>query len=384
MQDCNYPGCPQSSNCAPSMLQPAPPPPPPAPGKGRFFAGFSIGCFTAIALLIFIIVAPFIAVMGSCSTLIDSSLKETASFRDELQNMGSDELPPAKRLVTAGDNEEGKYIAVISVNGIIGRDSMTSFMGDESGASAKRICKLLKYFTEEPDEDLAAIIIDMDTPGGEVVASDEIRAALDALPENIPVVTCIHTMGASGGYYIASGSDWIIANRVSITGSVGVIIGGYQISELMSKIGVKPMVYRSGAFKDIGSSMREPTDAESEYMNELVQETFTRFCEVVSKGRPRYFPTANAVKNSPFGDGRPVSGERALEYHLIDELGDLDSAIAKARELSKADNAPVYRISASVNWRERFFGLSSRTPSLKIEGITPAQLPAGKLYFLMP
>ncbi len=346
-----------------------PPPPPPPPKQSKFGFGFSMGCLTAVILLC---IAPFFALF-SCAGMVESAIEAAESSFEGSGSSDSAVLRPGNT---------SRQIAVISIRGVIARSFQSSFMSDEQGAGSIRICREIREAIE--DDSVVGIILDMDTPGGEVVASDEIRKAVDQCRKaGKNVVTCIHTAGASGGYFIASGSDWIVANSMSLTGSVGVIMSGMQYTGLMEKIGVKPKVYRSGNFKDIGSGSREATPAEEAYLNALIQETFQQFCQVIADGRPQYFKDAQAVRNAEFGDGRPVSGAMALKLKLIDQLGDFDTAVAKARELTGVSDAAVVRRSSKSDWVDRLFSMAMRQPELKIQGITDTTLPEGRLFFLM-
>ena len=358
---------------APPSPQPAPPPPPP-PNKGSgilaFCCGSCAGCLFSILLFILCVVLFCIGMGKMFSSLPDTFGGTTASS-------GVNE-----HVVAEGFGE--KRVAVVNVHGII-VGSSDSLFGNEGLLPADRLVALLQEVRK--DESVAAIILDMNTPGGEVVASDEIRREVDAIvASGLPVVTVMRAMGASGGYYIASGSSWIVANPVCLTGSVGVIMSGVEYHGLMDKLGVKPMVYRSGRLKDIGSGMREPTEEETAYMQGLIDETFGRFCEVVSKGRAKYFPTADSVREAEFGDGRPVSGQAALDCHLVDQLGGMDEAIAKARALCGNENAEVFRATrAPADFLEAL--LSARgSATLRVEGLPAAAttLKPGVMYYIMP
>lgn len=273
-------------------------------------------------------------------------------------------------------------IAVISISGVIGNFGDKSLFSDTLGGDASRITSELRKVAKS--KEYAALILNMDTPGGEVVASDEIRKELDKL--GIPVVTCMHSMAASGGYYIASGSDWIIANPMTLTGSIGVIMHGMQYKGLLDKIGVESKVYRSGAFKDIMNGARESTPEEDAYLNAMVKEDFMHFCQVVSNGRSQFYPTAEDVANSEAGDGRPISGENALRLSLIDELGDFDAAVDKARELGGCPDAPVVNISVTNPFDRLFARMTAPAPAsakIQVDGLPAAKtLPLGNRFYL--
>ena len=338
-----------------------------------FLGGVLTGCCMVFLLALLSFVLCCVGIYKLCSDASGSIAKKGDS------NFG-------EKIIEDGTDEEGRSIQVINVHGVITSASSGIFDDEEAAATSSRICRLIKEARE--NDSTVAVILDMDTPGGEVVASDEIRQEVDKCrAQGLPVVTCIRTVGASGGYYIASGSDWIIASPISLTGSVGVIMSGMEFSALLEKIGVSPMVYRSGSFKDIGSSMRKPTPAEQAYMQGLIDETFGKFCEVVASGRPANFADASAVRRAPFGDGRPVSGKAALAYGMIDELGGMEAAIAKARELSEVPEAKVVRRSNFTNdFLESLFSARAGQGTIRIEGlpVRSTVLKPGTMYYIMP
>ncbi|MBP5300399.1 MAG: signal peptide peptidase SppA [Victivallales bacterium] len=356
-------------------------PPPSPPNTDGLFKGMFFGCLGCAGFLLL----AMLIVVGSCTAAFSKfATATTESFQE-----GMEEAKQPKPALTRLRNGSGtRKIAVIAVHGTITLEPVAGgFLDEESGSSAQRLCRELRAAQE--DETVASVILDMNTPGGEVVASDEIRSAVDQLrAAGKPVVTVMHTLGASGGYYIASGSDWIIANRLTMTGSVGVIMQTFEASGLLAKIGVKPLTYRSGNFKDMLSPMRPTTPEEDEYLNAMVKQDFHEFCQVIAKGRPNYFPTVDDVLGAPFADGRVVSGADALGYHLIDQLGDFDTAVEKARELCGSANAPVFAYSLRRDWRAWLTSFAAPAKPIEakaLERVLPAAtLQPGVRYYLLP
>lgn len=275
--------------------------------------------------------------------------------------------------------QDANVIALVDIKGVIGQ-------GRGSQASAGALCTLLNNLSEQ--EHINAIILNMDTPGGEVIASDEIRrAVVQCSRGGIPVVTCMRSMAASGGYYIASGSNWIVANRMTFTGSIGVIISSFNVEGLGEKVGFKPVVFKSGDMKDALSAMREMTEAERQYIQQLVDSSFTEFCSVVAEGRNRY-ENAEAVKKAIFADGRILSGQQALELGLVDSLGGMEEAIAKAEELSRRSGQAVIRYSLRPPVLSMFSSACAPSTKRDIEvrlnpGLPSMTLEPGKPYFIM-
>lgn len=352
----------------------------PPPPKGNTCKGFLWGCLFSALLLLLI----FILCFGSCVAIGLSAMK-TANLDQKPTDAESPK--PSLTLVRSGADDTFK-IAAVSIHGAISNtNGAGGFFAEEAGSSSSRVCRELRAI--RLDGEYIGVILDMNTPGGEVVASDEIRSEVDKLRmAGKPVVTCMHTLGASGGYYIASGSDWIVANRLTMTGSVGVIIQSFEASRLMTMIGVKPLTYRSGNFKDMLSPMRPVTPEEDEYINAMVKQDFHEFCQVIANGRPEYFPTVDDVLNAPFADGRVVSGADALEMHLIDQLGDFDDAVAKVRELANGVKAPVYAYSLRRDWKSFLMSMASPRQPVEVktlEHIIPgATLQPGVRYYLLP
>lgn len=349
---------------------------PQPPRSGNTFKGFGIGCLVSCGIVLLVLAL----CIGSCTFLGSLALRSNTSGMNSIS-----EDKPLLTLVRAGNGSQ--KVVVIAVHGVISFTSDSSgLFGDDIG-SAQRVCRELR--AAQLDDEIAGVILDMNTPGGEVVASDEIRHAVDLLRQSgKPVVTCMHTLGASGGYYIASGSDWIVANRLTLTGSVGVIMQSVEASELMDKVGLEPMTYRSGKFKDMLSPMRKSTPEEDEYITAMVQADFREFCQVIANGRPQHFATVDDVLNAPFADGRVVSGTDAYEMHLVDQLGDFDDAVAKARELAHVSDAPVYAYSLQRDWMTRLMYMTGSRTSVEVKGLDRvlpnAELQPGMRYYLLP
>ncbi len=270
-------------------------------------------------------------------------------------------------------------ICVIDIKGVIARQ-------ENAGVCTPKVIALLKQI--EKDSTIKALILDMDSPGGEVIASDEINSAIWKLrnARNIPVITCMHSMGASGGYYIASATDYIIANRMTFTGSIGVIMSSVNATELMDKIGLKSTAFTSGDMKDMLSPTRPMTEKELAYTKAMIHETFTEFAKVVAKGREA-FKTHEEVMAAEFADGRVLSGAAALGYGLVDELGGFDEAVAKACELAKIENPTIMQLQPKQSLMDILMSANTQVKPLSLNGILPIQatsLEAGKLYYIAP
>jgi protease-4 len=202
-------------------------------------------------------------------------------------------------------------------------------------------------------------------------------------------------LAASGGYYVSSPCRWIVAHELTITGSIGVIMHGWNYRGLMDKVGVRPEVYKSGRFKDMLSGEREPdqiTPQEREMVQALIDETFGRFKTVVAEGRKwarQKNGSAGAALSSDwanYADGRVLSGTEAYKLGFVDQLGTFEDAVEHAKKVAGIASANV------VQYQQRYdladlFRLFGKTDSkvLKVDlGLDAPKLRAGQLYFLSP
>lgn len=174
------------------------------------------------------------------------------------------------------------------------------------------------------DKNIKAIVLRINSPGGTVGMSQEVyQAVMDVRAKGKPVVVSMGDVAASGGYYIASASDRIFANPGTLTGSIGVIMHLLNWQETEKKIGIQPLVIKSGAFKDIGSADRVMTPEEKSLLQNIIMDSYDQFVTAVSEGRKM---NKEAVKK--LADGRIYSGRQAFNAHLVDELGGYESAVA--------------------------------------------------------
>lgn len=184
------------------------------------------------------------------------------------------------------------------------------------------------------DNSIVAVVVRIDSPGGGVAASQEIYDAIVALRKKKKVVVSMGSVAASGGLLIACAGDKIVANPGTITGSISAIMQFANIEELLSKIGVKSTVVKSGPYKDIGSPMREMTQEERAIIQELIDDIYNQFVEVIVRERKL---TRKQVET--IADGRVFSGRKAKDLGLVDELGDMAAAARLASSLAgKGEN----------------------------------------------
>lgn len=214
----------------------------------------------------------------------------------------------------------GKKVALIEIKGII--------------HESESVVRQLKGYAE--DESVPAIVLRIDSPGGGASASQEIYEQVKKVrQEGKKVVASMGAITASGGYYVACAADSIIANPASLTGSIGVQMQFPNTEQLFKKIGVKFHVVKSGAHKDIGSPYRPMTDEERRILQEVIDDTYHQFVDVIVEQRdlPR-------EKVLALADGRIFSGQLALELGLVDRLGTYEDAIALAARMGGIKGKP--------------------------------------------
>lgn len=186
------------------------------------------------------------------------------------------------------------------------------------------------------DSSIKAIVVRIDSPGGGVVAAQEIyNALLNARKEGKKVVASMGSVAASGGYYIAAAADKVVANPGTLTGSIGVKMEFASIEKLLEKIGVKGMVIKAGEYKDIGSPYRDMTPQEKRLLQGVIDDVHQQFIDAVAQGR--------GLKNEDvrsIADGRIFTGRQAMDLKLVDQLGDLEASIRVAAEMAGIKGKP--------------------------------------------
>jgi protease-4 len=202
--------------------------------------------------------------------------------------------------------------------------------GPIGGATRTRVLKALQQVRER---ECPALLLRLDTPGGTVGDSQEIHAALLRLREKgCRVVAHFGNISASGGVYVGVAAEKIVANPGAITGSIGVILRGNDLSQLLERIGVRFETVKSGLYKDILSPDRGLTEAERGLLQDLIDSSYGQFVAAVAEGRGL---EPEAVRR--FADGRVFSGAQAHELGLVDQLGDEEQARRLAAELAGLD-----------------------------------------------
>ncbi len=300
------------------------------------------------------------------------------------------------------DNKSSDKIAVVDVDGIITGEA------NQQGYSMVDVIKSELDLAQD-DTSVKAVILKVDSPGGEVLASDEISEAIknfeagkktngeeDDKLQAKPVIVSMGNLAASGGYYISAPCRWLVANKMTITGSIGVIMHGWNYRGLMDKVGIAPEVYKSGKFKDMMSGSREPGEIppeEHQMVQNLINEVYGQFKDVVADGRntaheknPKCQPLASDWTN--YADGRVLSGTEAKRLGFVDEVGDFRDAVKAAETIANISDANLIRYEEHYNISDflHIFGQSkAQAPVIKVDlGFDAPKLQAGQMYFLSP
>ena len=325
----------------------------------------TLGC-----LSIFLFVALFVSLLVNVFLTIASLSRFEGRRAEVIYRPRFDEM-----IVERARRGSANKIAVISLRGLIS----TGISGNVGETMVDDLCWQLEQARN--DDNVRALVLEIDSPGGEVTASDIVYNAVAKTRVTKPVVVYMESLAASGGYYVSCGGQYLMANETSITGSIGVIIQTLNYQQLFDKIGLAAVVFKSGKFKDMLNGARPITPEERDYIQSFVMKTYEKFLGIVVKERHL---SADGLRNG-IADGRILSGRDALEYRLIDGLGQIEDAYAKAKELGRVPDAKIvkYRPPFSLG---RIFRMLVKSGDTKIELSLPGQLTpqlqSGRAYFL--
>jgi protease-4 len=282
------------------------PPPPPRPPRS-----FARAIFTTLATTIFglsILLNIYLLAFALLSKGNDGSARQT--------------------VLTAGAAAE--RIAIVPLDGAIMQEQ------------AERFAQLLGQVQQ--DANVKALVIQIDTPGGSVTASDQIYHRIQQFKTakpNVPVVISQGALATSGGYYASCAGGWIVAQPTTLTGNIGVLMPRFNVSKLADKWGIEDnSMHSTGAdFKTAGSPFKEDTPQEHQYIQNLIDQAFTQFKSVVTAGRAgKLNGTIDQIAN-----GKVYSAADALKLGLVDQIGYLDDATAKAAQLAGLTHPTVVK-----------------------------------------
>ena len=264
------------------------------------------------------------------------------------------EVEPAERWHTSNK------ILLLDVDGIIMNADISSLLIDKESTVAAVKERLIKA---EKDEQIRAVVLRLNSPGGGETASDIIYHELMEFRQKTerPIVACIMDVGASGAYYIAMGADKVIAHPTAVTGSIGVMMRYLTFDGLMSKFGVSDVTFKSGEHKDMGSLFRPVTDSEKAIFQSTVDDMYARFVRVIDTGRPGLKP--DEIRR--LADGRIYTATQAKANGLVDEVGYLKDAIAAAKGLAGIPDASVVTYKRSLSYKNNIYSQGGGSPQAR-------------------
>lgn len=294
----------------------------------------------------------------------------------EAESLAQRSWAPRLEEIVIEDARRGEgNIAVIPIQGVIFSDDTnewgTSMVDDIVGA--------LRQASD--DDSVKAVVLAINSPGGEVTASDVIYHEVLQLQKKKPVVAAMGSVAASGAYYVACAADAIMANETTFTGSIGVIIQSLNYEGLFDKVGLDALVFKSGKFKDMLSGSRPLSPEEKDYVQGMVMQVYDRFLGIVASARD--LPEERLREG--VADGRILTGKDAKAAGLVDELGYIEDAYDKARAMAEAPGAGVIRYQAGLNIQRllRWLGAEGRGDMEVRIGPTPKfRMQPGQAYYL--
>jgi protease-4 len=267
----------------------------------------------------------------------------------------------------------GARIGIVEAKGTIGE-------AGPAGIDSDKVVKLLKKY--ERDEDIKAIVLRVDSPGGAVAPSQEIHDAVKRIKARKKVVVSMGGMAASGGYYISAPADRIFAEPGTLTGSIGVIFMHFNVRGLLEWAKVEETTLKSGKYKDTLSPFRPIQQSDREEIQGISDDVYSQFVQAVAEGRG--MPEARVRE---IAEGRIYTGKRAKELKLVDELGGFDDAVAAAWGLAGQSGEPKVQYpprDRELSLRDLVHGAFQGAFQGASEGVRSAAPYQGGLMFLAP
>lgn len=288
-----------------------------------------------------IVAALLLMVSIGVSTLSFIFTRDFAGLVDELIEQSDDYR---EEVIEQGVAKE--KIAVLTLDGVIQDTGNASPLFASPGYNHRFFMNQLNEIYE--DRTIKGVVLSVNTPGGGVVESAEIYDAIKAIQaeREIPVYVSMGAMAASGGYYVAAPADKIFVNQETLTGSIGVIMESINYAKLAENYGIEFNTIKTGPYKDIMSGSREMTDEEREMLQEMINDSYERFVDIIVEGRN--LPEKEVKK---VADGRILNGRQAIEAGLADEYGKLAETVEALKTDYGLENPTVfeYKISDSIS-----------------------------------
>ena len=303
--------------------------------QGRRGCLWAVVVVQSIALMLIVVIAIISAMVSSI----------ISGAKPGKLGMGADQNPVLKEVWSWGSGD-AKVVAV-PISGFISLSREEGMFGEPAGSS---VTALLSIRRATHDKDVKAIILNINSGGGGITASDIIYRSLLAFKAAQPgrkVISVYGDVSASGAYYISLASDYIISHPTAITGSIGVIMQGMNIKGLSEKIGIKDVTIKSGKNKDLLNPFHDVPAEQIAMLQVIIDEMHTQFVTIVAD--ERNIPIENV---RDLADGRIFTASQAVELGLVDNVGYWEDAVAKAAELLQVSDVKIYRY-------EQEFSLSS-------------------------
>ena len=309
---------------------------------------------------------PFIAKNAVASGLIDELLFEDQFYdmvKKQLDQKDLKKVAVQDYLRAAGTvaGVEGKSrVALLVGDGAITRGSGRDPFSNEEGITSLAMTKQLRQVRE--DDTIKAVILRVDSPGGDAIASDEILREVKLLSQKKPLVISMSDVAASGGYYISMSGDPVVAYPNTITGSIGVFYGKVNLRGLYDKIGVQKETLKRGQYADIDSDYQPMTPATRKKLREGIDEIYGTFVGLVAESRKKKFEEIDNV-----AQGRVWLGAQGKDNGLVDELGGIDKAIELVKLKAKIPAAENVKIVVFPPKKSLFEQLMSRSQDTSVE-----------------
>jgi protease-4 len=278
---------------------------------------------------------------------------------------------PQPLIETTVHGEGRTKILLVQIDGVLTDEPETAWFGLRRESPVARLREELDRARR--DDAIEALLVRIDTPGGTVTASDLLYQEILRFKQerSMPVVAQLMGMATSGGYYVAMSADTVVAHPTTVTGSIGVIFAGVNLSGLMANT--------SGPFKDAGSPLRPMRPEERAQIQSVIDDMYQRFLEVVRRGRPALAPDAV----SRLADGRIYSAPQALANGLVDRIGDIEDAVELARTRAGVEQARVVTYHRPREYRKNLLTAQAPDTAPRVEWPLPRfQLPQPAFLYL--
>ncbi|MDA3799650.1 MAG: signal peptide peptidase SppA [Kiritimatiellae bacterium] len=330
------------------------------------------GClWTVIAVQFAVMFVLVLFAVGAIAAAGFSKAVQSAAF-DELEDdsvYGRDEYPALTEVWSSGSGSSMTKVVRVPINGFITLSSSDSIFGKTVSPTSAALSAIKRATL---DYDVKAIILDVNSGGGGITASDIVYHALMKFKENDPdrkVVAIFGDVAASGAYYIATAADYIVARPTSVTGSLSVIMQSINMYELAQKVGIQDVTITSGDNKDMMNPLKQVNPEQQALLQVVIEQMHTRFVEVIMTGRGLTLEEVTAI-----ADGRIFTAAQAKDLELIDQIGYYEDAQDVCAELLGVEDIKVYRYEEAFNWRT-MFGVSNGLDLSNLLGVRNSASP---------